>query len=198
MKNLLTETQSDALRELCSMGAGNAVGALSRLVGRTVTVDVPRTLPLRRSALAAELGTGAPWVAIEFRVEGEVQGHLVLLLPVPDALGHASLMFGKECGALGALEQDALAELGNIVASSFLDTVARATGLWMQPSVPGYREGAASDLVMGLQLPGAEEPALVFESQWAVRGKPGLSGRLWVFTEMDTVPSLLASLGLGA
>ncbi len=196
MKNLLTEMQSDALRELCSMGSGNAVGALSRLVGRAVTVDVPRTLPLRRSALAAELETGEPWVSVEFLVQGEAQGQLVLLLPVSEALGHATLMLGKETGTLGELERDALSEMGNILASSFLDTVARVTGLWLQPSVPRYREGTASDLVMGLHQAGTEEPALVFESQWAVRGKPGLSGRLWIFPDVETVPALLAGLGL--
>jgi chemotaxis protein CheC len=188
--------QSDALRELCSMGSGNAVGALSRLLGRAVTVDVPRTLPLRRSALAAELETGEPWVAVEFLVQGEVQGQLVLLLPASQALGHASLMLGRESDGLGELERDALSEMGNIVASSFLDTVARVTRLWLQPSVPTYREGAASELVMSLHQRGAEEPPVVFESQWAVRGKPGLSGRLWVFPDADTVPSLLAGLGL--
>lgn len=178
------------------MGAGNAVGALARLLGRAVTVDVPRTLPLRRSALAAELGTGAPWVTVEFLVQGEAQGQLVLLLPASEALGHASLLLGKESGALGELERDALSEMGNILASSFLDTVARVTGLWLQPSVPKYREGAAGELVMGLHQEGSEEPSLVFESQWAVRGKPALSGRLWVFPDAATVPSLLAGLGL--
>ena len=196
MKNPLTETQSDALRELCNMGSGRAAWALSRLLGRTVVVDVPRVLPLRRSALVAELGADTQWVGVEFQVQGEATGLLALLLPAEEARGHAGLLLGTACEALGLLEKDALSEMGNILASSYLDTVAKVTGLWLLPSVPRLLEGTAEQVVLGLGAAEGEEPPLVLEAQWGVRGKPGLAGRLLVMPAPQTVPSLLAGLGL--
>jgi chemotaxis protein CheC len=198
MNTPLSDTALDGLRELCSMGAGHAVGALSRLLGgQAVLLQVPRAVPLRRSALAAELGPGQ-WVAVEFHVQGEAAGLLVLLLPEAAASAMAAALLGRPPGPLGALEQDALCEVGNILASSFLDTWARVTGLWLQPSVPRWLMGTAEAAVMGLRYGDGDEPGVVLEAQWMARGNPALHGRLLLLPDAGTVTSLLAGLGLGA
>ena len=196
MNGPLSDTALDGLRELCSMGAGHAVGALSRLLGgQAVLLQVPRAGPLRWSALAAELG-GGEWVAVEFHVQGEAAGLLVLLLPAEAASAMAAALLGKVPGPLGAPEQDALCEVGNILASSFLDTWARVTGLWLQPSVPRWLAGTAEEAVMGLRCGDGDEPTVVLEAQWMARGNAALQGRLLVLPDNGSVSSLLAGLGL--
>jgi chemotaxis protein CheC len=192
----LTELALDGLRELCSMGAGCAAGALSRLLGgQAVWVDVPRVAPLRRSALAAELWPGRT-AAVEFHVQGEAAGLWVLLMPEPAALQLAGALLGTAPRSLGPAEQDTLCEVGNILACSFLDTWARVTGLWLQPSVPRWLAGTAEETVMGLRYVDGEEPPVVLEATWASRADPALCGRLLVLPDGETVASLLAGMGL--
>ena len=192
----LSDRALDGLRELCSMGAGHAVGALSRMLGgQPVLLQVPSVAPLRRSALAAGLGPGE-WVAVEFHVQGEAAGLLVLLLGGESAAALAAALLGRPPGPLGELEQDALREVGNILASAFLDTWARVTGLWLKPSVPRFVAGSAEDTVMGLRYADGDEPGVVLEAQWVARGNPALHGRMLVLPAAGTVPSLLAGLGL--
>jgi len=192
----LSDLALDGLRELCSMGAGQAVGALSRLLGgEAVMLNVPRAVPLRRSALAAELGPGAH-VAVEFHVQGEAAGLLVLLMSEPSALQLAGALLRRPSAETGPLEQDALSEVGNILASAFVDAWTRVTGLWLQPSVPRWLHGSAEEVVMGLRYADGEEPPAVLESTWAARTRPGVNGRLLVLPDGETVEPLLAALGL--
>src|SRR5512144_1363889 len=77
----------DALQEVASIGCGQALTALSRLVGRRIEMDVPEAWVGRSAgAIADFLGAlGEELVAVAVRLEGLLTGHLVLALPERDA-----------------------------------------------------------------------------------------------------------------
>ena len=78
----LTEKQLDALRELGNIGAGNAATALSQLLGKKVTMSVPKIdiIPIERVPnLMGE--PDALVVGVYLRILGDVLGSLLLTFP---------------------------------------------------------------------------------------------------------------------
>lgn len=73
--------------------------------------------------------TGDPeseMVGIYLRMEDGLRGHALLMMPLPNALQLVDTMLGRPRGtttALEALEYSALAEMGNLMVSYFLNSV---------------------------------------------------------------------------
>ena len=128
----LQPLELDALREVGNMGAGRAATALSQMLGRTVTMDVPAASVLPLEQLSAPLGGPEALVAATyFRVHGDAPGRLLVVL------GEASLgpvvgaLLGLPSGqapALDATAQSAIKELGNILCSAYLNALADFLG----------------------------------------------------------------------
>jgi chemotaxis protein CheC len=139
-RRALSPIQADALREMANIGSGHAATVLSQLTGLHIMIDVPRVcvapfegltgwLPEKEQALAV-LGT---------RMLGDLAGDTYFLLPEAGARSLADLLLGRPVGSGGPLlelERSSLVEAGNIVASSFMNALARAVGRLLMPSVP--------------------------------------------------------------
>ncbi len=196
-----TELQLDALREVANVGVGQAATALSRLLGgRRVELTVPRAVVLPVSDVPSLLGGAhVPLVAVTLAMRGELSGHLMLALAVPDARRLVgALLEGAGDGPLGATERSALAEVANILASAFLTAVSRLTGLRLLPSPPTVDEDAAHAVVgraLLRDVPGGGA-ALVLEARFLLPGAQGVEGQLLLITESASMDALLARLGV--
>ena len=84
----------DALQELATIGCGQAITALGKLAGRRIEMDVPEAwVGAEAGAIAAFLGgLGQDLVAVGVRLEGPLEGDLLLALPEPDAEGLAAVL----------------------------------------------------------------------------------------------------------
>ena len=80
-----------------------------------------------------------PVVGIYLGVTADAHGHILLLFEEQAALRLADLLLGRPAGStaeLGELEQSALAELGNIAGSFFLNVLADECRLEIHPTPP--------------------------------------------------------------
>ena len=118
----------------------HAAAGLSEMVGRPVSIEVPRVerVPI---AHVADLmgGPETDMVCVYLLFEGDVDGQAVLMAPVHDALHLADMLLDEPEGTtthLGALEQSALAEAGNLTLSFFLNEIAVLSGVSCRPSPP--------------------------------------------------------------
>jgi len=146
-------TTTPATEELLTHGAREAAQALVRLLRLPVVVgDVVAQAP---AALAAQCGPGAV-VAITFDTSGGVVGTLALVIDDGIAARLAARLMGQDAhgGALGPTQLAALAELGNIAASAFLNGAARVVRRACLPSVPRVGHAPAATLLAAL-LPDA-------------------------------------------
>lgn len=74
-----------------------------------------------------------------FYVEGEAPGNLFFILSPEAAMNLLSRIAGIELSSneeLGEMELSALSEIGNILAGSYLSSLADFTALSMYPTVP--------------------------------------------------------------
>ncbi len=129
--------------------------ALTEMFGAAVAVTAVHI----RSVPLAEAGglVGSPEqevAAVYLGAAGGLPGHLLLLMPLTAALELCDVLLEQPPGtttALGEMEASALGEVGNIVGSCFLCSLADRSGLRMQVTPPGVfcdMAGAAISLAL--------------------------------------------------
>ena len=92
----LDEKQVDALREVGNVGAGHAATALSQLVGRQVTLAVPKVEAVPFPRVSAILGGPESEVAcLYMKVFGDTRGNILIVFPPKDLAALVALMLNK-------------------------------------------------------------------------------------------------------
>ncbi len=192
-------SEVDALQELASIGCGQALSALGRLMQRRLDMDVPEAWVGRGPGAIADFlgGLGQDLVAVAVRLEGLLEGQLVLALPEPDAerlaagLGYPIPADGR----WGTLAESALMESGNIVGSAFVSAIAQLVGAKLLLSVPRLARGGGRVCMDALVDRDAGSVALA--TRFSCREPPGpLEGLILVMPEPERVTRLLAALHL--
>ena len=136
----MNSLQIDALREIGSIGTGNAATALSCMLGMEVRIPLPEVQILEFNAAVEKLGgfeTISAGIISDLR--GEINGLMLALFQL-DAI---NLLLGKMMGKkikdydeLTEIENSAIIEIGNILISSFINALSGLSGVRITPSVP--------------------------------------------------------------
>jgi chemotaxis protein CheC len=136
----LKESQLDAMREVANIGAGHAATALSQMTNRTIMITVPRVKIKPLEDAGDMLGPPDQVVAsVLMHMMGDLTGRAMLLFPEPAAMVLCDYLFRRERGtttAFGEMEQSSLKEVGNILASAYLNALSDFMGMMLVPSVP--------------------------------------------------------------
>jgi len=195
------DTQMDVLREVGNIGAGHAATALSKLLGKPVDMGVPRVNLVPFDEIAEQAGGPEAVVAAVFlRVEGDAPGNLFFILSLESArqlLLELVRMEPAEGRPFSELEVSALSEIGNILAGSYLSSLADFTRLSMTPTVPGFAvDMAGAILAYGLlQFGDMGDKALLIETSF-FDGIDRVEGNLFLIPDPDSFATIFASLGV--
>lgn len=192
----LLPAEVDALQEMASVGCGQAVTALGRLLRRRLDMDVPEAWVGRSPGAIADFlgGLGEDLVAVAVRLEGLLAGHLVLALPERDARSLAAAL-GHPVGPAGwgVLSESALKESGNIVGSAFVSAAAQLVKETLLLSVPRFARGGGSACLDALVH--REIGSVALATRFSCAEPPGpLEGLILVMPEPGQVRPILAAL----
>jgi chemotaxis protein CheC len=147
----LNEQQFDALREISNVGMGHAATALSQLTGKTIYLNVPRALLLDTAGMVEYLGgTERQVVGIYLRMLGNAQGQILMVFPWENAIRILRKLLPPRASiddALTELEHSALMEVGNILASAYLNALGGMLNMTLLPSVPVMSIGMAGTVI---------------------------------------------------
>lgn len=191
----------DVLREVGNIGAGNAATALSRLLDRPVDMAVPKVNLLPFESIAEQVGGSEEVVvAIFLRMEGDVPGNMFFLMSRKQA---KQLLVGlpgfdaTEEGEYSELELSALCEIGNILAGSYLSSLADLTGLYMTPTVPSVAvDMAGAILSYGLlQFGIMGDDALLIDTTF-VQDSREAEGHFFLIPDPESFEKLFRALGV--
>ncbi|WP_309121395.1 chemotaxis protein CheC [Paenibacillus sp.] len=191
----------DVLREVGNIGAGHAATALSKLLGKPVDMDVPRVNLVPFDDIAEQVGGAEAVVAAVFlRVEGDAPGNLFFLLSIDSAKQLLLELLAMETGEgspFTELEVSALSEIGNILAGSYLSSLADLTRLNLSPTVPGFAvDMAGAILAYGLlQFGDMGDKALLIETSF-FDGIDRVEGNLFLIPDPEAFATIFASLGV--
>lgn len=149
----LSELELDALAEVFNVGVGQAASALSQLANASVKLSVPKVEMLSKATISKELAAqGADRIcAVRQEFSGVLNTEAVLMFPVQQSLQLVQLMVGDEIPLeqLGEMEQEALAEIGNILLNSVVSGVADVLKLQFEGSLPYVELGPVADVLCG-------------------------------------------------
>jgi chemotaxis protein CheC len=197
MSKHFTDMQLDALRELANIGSGTASTSLSGMLGRPVDISVPAAAALTFADAIDTVGAPEEEVTgVVLGVVGEMEGIVLLLMRVADAAGLCNLLGVDADSEMG---QSALAEIGNIVGTSYINALAQMTGLNIEPSPPQSATDMLGAIVASVLagVAGAEDVALVLDSDLEVEGEDCSLSFLMRPTR-DGAAELRHRLGLGS
>lgn len=191
----------DVLKELGNIGAGNATTALAQMIGTKVDMAVPQVRLLDFKDVGDMMGGAEQIMAgIYLKVEGDIDGSIMFLLEQHSARHLVSKMMMQEetdtDEPLDDIQMSALKEVGNIIAGSYLNSLAQMTNLKMIPSVPYLAIDMAGAI---LSVPAIEfgvmgDSMLLIETQFFDEIK--LSGYFILLPDLDGYAKILKALGI--
>lgn len=191
----------DVLKEVGNIGAGNAATALSRLLDKPVDMAVPKVSLLPFEEVAERVG-GAEQVviAIFLRVEGEAPGNMFFIIQEESArslLRQLLSMPLEQQEGYTEMELSALCEIGNILAGSYLSSLADFTHLSMAPSVPSVAlDMAGAILSYGLvQYGEMGDSALLIETTF-LEDRQELEGHFFLIPDPESFDKIFKALGV--
>lgn len=154
--DLFSPDEYDLIVELMNLGVGRAAHALSQLVNDEVLLSVPRlefiSVPEAQEAFRKDLPPFLAGVLQDF--EGFISGRAALLFPEARSLELVNAMIGEELSAdeITELEQETLAELGNILLNHCLATLANQLKQQVKTDIPRAFNSSSSELSGNLNL----------------------------------------------
>ena len=164
----LTTAQQEAWPTLVNAGMVKAVSGLSQMVGKEIKVTSSKTKRiLVRDAPHLLGGAETQAVMVYVGITGAATGHMALIYSPAIALELVDMMMGMDPGStqrLEDLETSALGEMGNIISSFFLNTLADETELDLRPSPPAVMMdmvGAILDVVLAQILAESDDVTVV-------------------------------------
>ncbi|WP_156395532.1 MULTISPECIES: chemotaxis protein CheC [Paenibacillus] len=191
----------DVLKEVGNIGAGNAATALSQLLNRPIDMGVPTVQMLPFEDVSEKVGGDERIVVTVFlRVEGEAPGNLFFMM-TPEA---AKMLLNRLAGFdfregfdFTDMEQSALSEIGNILAGSYLSSLADFTKLSMYPTVPGLAiDMAGAILSYGLlQFGEMGDAALLIDTSF-FEGQDEVEGQFFLIPDPTSFAKIFESLGV--
>lgn len=142
---VLSELEIDALTELVNLGVSRAASNLALMVREEVALTVPKLALMSRDDAIRALNERAArnLVAVHQTFEGAIFGRALLIFPEERSLELVRSLVGSELSneEIIELEQEALAETGNVILNSCLATIANSLQSSLKMSLPEVLRG---------------------------------------------------------
>lgn len=147
----LDDLERDALTELVNIGVSRAAAALRKMIGEPVVLSVPAIEMLDRAAAASLIGEREAdhLVAVKQDFTGAFSGRAMLIFPQGSSLDLVRAVAGAGMSAEDAaeLEEEALAETGNVILNRCIGTMANMLHRSLALSLPEVMRGDGAHLL---------------------------------------------------
>jgi chemotaxis protein CheC len=150
---VLDELERDALTELVNIGVSRAAVSLRKMVGAQVLLTVPSIDVVTRARAVMLIGQREPGALIAVRqdFDGAFSGSALLIFPEDNSLILVRAVAGDDLSKpeLDAIEDEALAETGNIVLNGCLASMSNMLEQRLDFSLPLVVRGDGTVLFSG-------------------------------------------------
>ncbi len=198
MTQVLDELEQDAIAELLNMGMGRAAAALSDMLGHEIGLAVPEVELLSQAQAVARLTsvTGSIIAGVRQGFSGAFWGNALLLFPERKSLNLVRAMLAETAplAELTDLEQEVLAEAGNIILNACLGTLANLLGEPIETELPRYVSGCAARVLnKSARAAGDEAAMLMVHIAFSVADRD-ISGHVVLTLEGESLSTLIEKI----
>lgn len=185
-----SEIEKDAFAEIFNIGIGHAAASLSQMIGQEVKLAIPVVELLERDKAAVIL-TGDKQgniTGVREKFEGSFQGETLLLFPEESSLELVRLLLSEDLplDMLTEMEQEALTEVGNIILTGCLSSIADLLKEEISNDLPIFVQGDADNLLKCHEKEEKETTVMFLKTMFDVQGK-NIQGYVTFLMELDAM-----------
>lgn len=188
----LDDLERDALTELVNIGVSRAAASLRKMVNREVILSVPSVEIVTRKSAASLIGQreSENLIAVQQQFEGLFSGRALLIFPKSNGLSLVRAIVGDEMeeADLVAMEEEALAETGNVILNGCLGSMANMLQHTLKMSLPAVRRGDSTFLFESLYA-GEESFVLFLYINFSVRERD-IRGYIAMIMDLPSLENL--------
>ena len=189
----LTELESDALTEIVNIGVSRAASSLRKMIDDHVSLSVPaiEVVSQRRAARLISEREIPPLVAVRQGFSGPFSGRALLIFPEENSLELVRAVTRDELSVQEVLdiEDEALAETGNIILNGCLATMANMLQRSLTMTIPEVVRGDGASLFEVWEGGEAEGLVLFLYIDFAVR-KRDIRGYIAMLMDLPSLEAL--------
>jgi chemotaxis protein CheC len=197
----LNAFQKDALNELGNIASCHAVTSLAEMIGMTINIDVPTVDVVSIEDVEKEIVVEKIVAGIFVRLDGGLPGYLQVLFPESSALRLVDVLMcrapGETTNIETEMEESALMETGNIIASSFCSAIADFFQFALMPTPPSFAfdmMGAMVENALIAMVQAQEtEHIIMFKCDFQ-ENENSVYGYILLFPRQDCLKDILSSL----
>jgi chemotaxis protein CheC len=194
----LTELELDALTELVNIGVSRAAASLRRMIGVQVLLSVPSVDIIDRHTAAQLIGApeDSQLVAVHQGFTGAFSGHAMLIFPEKSSLELVRAVTSPNVAPeeLADIEEEALAETGNIILNGCLATMANMLQRSLTMTLPEVLRGRGPDLFQLADGPGSGGAVLFLYINFSVRDRD-IRGYIAMLMDLPSLASMKLLVG---
>ena len=196
----VTQNYYDVLKEIGNIGAGNAMTALSQMLGCKIDMGVPQVDLLDFSEVGTAIGGEEQiMVGVFLGVEGDITGSMLFLVEQKSAkylINKVMMGMGDPGEEFTEMELSAMQEVGNIITGAYLNSLSTLTSLKIYPSPPALTVDMAGAI---LSVPAIEfgiygDQILMIQSKFF--DEVQIDGYFILVPDVESYKKILTSLGL--
>jgi len=195
----LSDLERDALTELVNIGVSRAATSLREMVREQVLLSVPSVNLVSRDDAIRRLAGGAPsrLVAVHQVFEGDLTGRALLIFPETRSLELVRAVTGGDLPLedIIELEQEALAETGNIILNGCLATIANMLERSLKMSLPEILRGQGPEFFELEPPPHAGDVVMFLYIDFHIQQRD-IQGYIALLMDMPSLSNLKDLLGL--
>ena len=191
----------DILKEIGSIGGGNAATALSSMLSAKVNMALPRVEILGFNEAIEKMGHPEDVVAAIFvEMSGEIHGIMLFIVPQEFSDDILFRMLGKTRAELLELEEidtSVLTEIGNIVISSYVTALSSLTNVEVELSVPQFTVNMLGGILsVPIAMMGQHSDRIMMVTgDFKIDGK-ALHSSMLLLTGVESLNILMKKLGV--
>jgi len=198
MRDKILKEELEKLNKISKLGSKSASDALSKMTNQDIAVHIAESRLIEVEKLSTVVDGDTLSVAVYLRIEGDIHGGVVLLLPEGSALALLDLLFKKEKGTHKKIDQEgesALKETGNILVGNYLAALADSLGFNLLESIPDITKDLANAIMnaLAIELSENSNDAIIFDTQFEISGTD-VSGQMIIFFDEDCGDQLVEAL----
>ena len=197
----LSSLELDTLKEVGSIGTGNAATALSQMLGRVVRIEQPEVRIMEYNEAIEWIGgpeeiTAGVLVKLSKQLNGimlSVQPLLFVNIVLESIMGRTVSDYSQ----LTQMEHSALVEVGNIMISTFINALCGLAGMDVNLTVPAFTvdmQGAILAVPMA-EYGGQSDYIMTIGGNFVSEGKQ-VPCRLLLSPDLRSLNALLRKLGV--
>lgn len=191
----------DVLKEIGSIGTGNAATALSTVLGRKIEMSIPEVEVIGFNQALKKLGGPEQVVAaVLVQVSGEINGVMLFMQDLQFINIVLESLLNKtisDYDEIDQLEISALTEVGNILISSYMNALSTLAGITMDLSVPSVSINMLGGIMnvpfvmYGYQM----DKLMTIRGRFRCDGEEMFS-RLLLLPDMESLDYMMKKLGV--